>query len=353
MKIKKLRKKLREENLEAFLATENARYLSETPVASATLITEKSSLLLCNRLNLDRVKEESVIRDIKAFAGYRTPLREEEEIHFGEFHEILANVLRERGITRVGFDRLKYDTLKKLRENYEAEYSRNPELIWDLRKTKTKEEIEMIKKAGELASKGMKKASELIEPGRTELETAAEIEYEMRKLGSEGTPFDTILASGKNSRFPHIKPTDKKLKKGELVIVDLGAQWKDYKSDMTRTFSISPTPQQKKILEITRKAQEACLNKVQAGIKAREIDEIARKIFREENYEKFYLHGTGHGVGLDIHEPPNLNPSSKDTLKENMIITVEPGVYIQNEGGGRFEDTILIKKDGYENLTRT
>lgn len=352
MKIKKLQEKLQEENLEAYLATENAHYLSETRVASAALITKEGSLLLCNRLNLDRAEKESVIPNVRAFANSKTPLREEEELLFGEFHEVLANILREREVNQIGFDLLKYDTFKKIRKNYEAEYIRNPDLIWDLRKTKTEKEIEMIKKSGEIASKGMKKAAELIEPGRRELQIAAEIEYEMRKLGSEGTAFDTILASGENSRFPHIEPTDRKLKEEELVIVDLGAQWKGYKSDMTRTFAIYPNSRQKKILEITKKAQEIALNEVKANIKAKRIDETARKVFREENYEKFYLHGTGHGVGLNIHEPPTLNASSGDTLKENMIITVEPGIYIQNEGGVRFEDTIIVKNDGYEKLTQ-
>lgn len=351
MKIKELQEKLREENLGAFLATENAHYLSETRVASAVLVTEENSLLLCNRLNLDRAKKESLIEDTRAFTNSKTPLREGEEVLFGEFHEIIPDILRKQNVTRIGFDRLKSDTLKKIREKYEADYTRNPELMWNLRKIKTKEEIEIIRKSGEIASKGMKKAAELIEPGRTELEIAAEIEYEMRNLGSEGTAFDTILASGKNSLFPHIEPTDRKLKEEELVIVDLGARWKGYKSDMTRTFAISPNSQQKKLLEITKKAQKVALNKVKSGVKAKEIDEAARRVFRKENYEKFYLHGAGHGVGLNIHEPPNLNPSSEDTLKENMIITVEPGIYIPDQGGGRFEDTIVVKNDGYEKLT--
>ncbi|KXB03773.1 hypothetical protein AKJ48_03640, partial [candidate division MSBL1 archaeon SCGC-AAA261O19] len=133
---------------------------------------------------------------------------------------------------------------------------------------------------------------------------------------------------------------------------DLGAQWRGYRSDMTRTFSISPTPKQEKILKISKKAQKAALNVIKADVKAKEVDEAARKVVRKADYEEYYLHGSGHGVGLDIHEPPSLTPDSEDVLKEGVVTTVEPGIYVQGVGGTRFEDMILVTRQGYEFLTR-
>ena len=220
-----------------------------------------------------------------------------------------------------------------------------------MRSIKTSEEIARIKKACKIGEIGLKRAEESIEPGKTEREVTAEIEYEMRKEGSDGTPFKTIVASGKNSRFPHTQPGEKEIEEGESVVVDLGASWKSYNSDMTRTFLVSPTPEQKELFRIAKRAHEAGMEKVRAGIDAVEVDEAAREVFRKHDYEEFYLHGIGHGVGLDIHEPPTLSPSSEDELKENMVITIEPGIYFEETGGYRVEDMLIVKENGYELLT--
>lgn len=351
MKIKELREKLIEEDLDAFLARENARYLAETPAVGVVIITTDTSILLCSRLDFDRARRESEIEEIRVFSKEETPLRETEKVTFGEFGKVIGEILKELGVNRIGYDRLKGTLLEKIRKEYEAEYREESNLIWNLRKIKTPKEIKFLKKSAKIACQGIEKAAELIEPGRTELEIVAEIEYEMRKMGSEGTPFDTILAAGENSWLPHTEATSRKLEEGELVTIDLGAKWKGYCSDMTRTFSLSPTPQQEKILKITKEAQEAALEKIMAGVGAKEIDAVARDVFKDVGYEKFYLHGLGHGVGLDIHEPPSLSPSSEDTLEKNMIITVEPGIYVQEIGGCRFEDMILVKEEGWERLT--
>jgi len=197
----------------------------------------------------------------------------------------------------------------------------------------------------------MKRVAELIENGRCEIEIAAEAEYAMRKAGSEGVPFNTIVASGKNSWLPHAGATNKRLRRGELIIVDLGATYKGYASDMTRTFAITPTRKQRKLLEIAKQAQKAAIKRVRAGIKAADIDRAARKVFRLAGYERFCLHGTGHGVGLDIHEPPSLSPESEDILRKGMVITVEPGIYVHKIGGARWEDMILVTAKGFKPLT--
>ncbi len=340
-----------EKNLDSFLAIENARYLSDTPTPVAVIVTHEKIVLVCSRLDLDRTKKESEIEDIRAYTDLDTPLRDCEEIIFGEFSKAISEILSELRVKTVGFDNLRNKTLQKIKKTYKAKYRNESELIKTLRKTKTLEEISRIKKAGEIATQGMRKAAEIIEPGYTEIEIAAEIEYEMRKLGSEGTAFDTIIASGETSWFPHTEATNKRLRESGLVTIDLGAKWRGYKSDMTRTFGISPDKKLKEIMKITRKAKQSALEQVKDGVEVKKIDRVARNVFRRKDYEKYYLHSLGHGVGLNTHEPPNISISSDEVLKENMVITIEPGIYIKGIGGCRFEDTVLVKKEGYEKLT--
>lgn len=352
MKIEELQKRLEEENLDAFLSVQHSHYLSETNAITAVIITSNKSVSICSRMNSELVEKESITDDIRAFNPDEVPLRSNESVYFGELEDVVKEILRESGAQKIGSDRLSPDLQEKIQEDDEFEYQPKLELVWNLRKVKTPRELEKIRKATDIAIEGMKRAGEIIEPGITELDIAAEIEYEMRKKGSEGTSFDPIIAAGENSCFPHHKPTEKKLQEGEVVVVDLGAKYDGYKSDMTRTFSLSPTSKQKKIIEIAKEAQEATLNEIEAGAPAKAVDKAARKIFSKYNYEKHFLHGTGHGVGLDIHESPNIAISSEDILKENMVITSEPGIYIPGAGGGRFEDMVVVKEDGYEIISR-
>ncbi|KXB00602.1 hypothetical protein AKJ42_00040 [candidate division MSBL1 archaeon SCGC-AAA261C02] len=352
MRIPELREKLDERELDAYIGVKNSHYLSETSASTAAIITPQDSILLCSRLDLGQAEKESKISDIRTFSKSEVPIREDEEALFGEFGEVLGKILDEISAERIGYDQLDSKTLQKLRDEHDAEFEEAPDTLEDLRMIKTEEEIKYLKKAAELAKKGMDTARELIEPGRSEIEIATEVEYAMRKASSEGTAFNTIVAAGEDSWLPHIKPTDRKLGEGELITVDLGAQWRGYRSDMTRTFSISPTPKQEKILKISKKAQKAALNVIKADVKAKEVDEAARKVVRKADYEEYYLHGSGHGVGLDIHEPPSLTPDSEDVLKEGVVTTVEPGIYVQGVGGTRFEDMILVTRQGYEFLTR-
>lgn len=351
MKLNELRTSIEDKGLDGFLTCQNARYLADTSAPEAVIVTEDKPILVCGRMEADRARAESRIKEIRAFAKTEIPLRKGEKVFFGEFGEFLAKIIEELNLNVIGHDQIKNSILEKIQENCQADLRKEQEIIQNLRKTKTSEEIKRMKKAGEIASQGMKVAKNIIEAGETEIEIAAEIEYKMRKLGSEGTPFDTIVASGKNSVFPHREATEKKIEKEELVTVDLGARWKGYNSDMTRTFATSPNSKQQKVIDTVKKAQKSALETVEAGVNVKEVDEAAREVFRENDYEEFYLHGVGHGVGLDIHEPPNLSPSSEDVLEGGMVVTIEPGLYIKGTGGCRFEDTVLVKEEGYEKLT--
>jgi len=204
-----------------------------------------------------------------------------------------------------------------------------------------------------LTSEGMRVAYEAIRSGVKECEVAGEIEYAMRKCGGWGTAFETIVASGVRSAFPHGGCTDKKIRKGDLVVVDIGATYHYYRSDMTRTLVAGkPSEKQKKIYEIVKQAQAKALQAVKPKAKARDVDAAARKIIENAGYGKYFVHGLGHGVGLEIHEQPTLSQESKDKLMIGNVVTLEPGIYILGFGGFRIEDTVLAQKGKAEKFTK-
>ncbi len=338
--------------LDAFLAIQNTRYLAGTTAAKAVIVpTEGAPLLICSRLEFDQAKREGWIRDVRAFSSWKAPLRRGERVSFCKPWQLVANCMRDIGAQAVGYDHARREFIRKLRAAYKANYRELPELMLELRKIKSREEVSLLRKSAKIATKGMRCAAESIAVNRTELEVAADAEREMRVAGSEGTSFPTIVASGRNSWLPHASATRKRLRRGELVVVDIGAVYKGYFSDMTRTFALSPTRKQLKLIGLVRRAQKAAINLVRNGAKTSDVDKAARGIISRAGYAKFSPHGTGHGVGMEIHEPPGLAPDSNDILREGMVITVEPGIYIPNVGGARWEDMFLVTKEGRKPLT--
>ena len=350
-RVRELGLKLKAKQLDAYVAIRNSRYLSGTSAATAVVVSGRRAILICTRLELDRAKRESAIGDIRAYFPRRVPLRRGERVRFCELWELLGECLRELGAQKVGFDGMSSEVLRKLRNAYEADYVELPDLVMEMRRIKSRQEVAHLRKAAKLAVGGMCLAAELIEEGASELEIAAEVERAMRRRGSSGTPFETIVASGENSWFPHATATRKRLRRGELVVVDLGATYKGYASDMTRTFPLSATRRQLKLIEVVRRAQAAAIQRLREGVKAGEVDRVARATVARAGLERFYLHGTGHGIGLDVHEPPSLIPGAEEILRRGMVLTVEPGVYVSGVGGARFEDMVLVLGDGFELLT--
>ena len=225
-------------------------------------------------------------------------------------------------------------------------------VLRELRKVKDENEIKLMRKAAELTSEGMRVAGEVVAAGVKEYEVAAEIEYAMRKQGSSGTAFETIVASGLASAFPHGGCSDRKIREGDLVVVDMGATYKFYRSDMTRTFVAGkPSAKQKKLYEVVRAAQDKAVEAMKQGVEAMDVDAAARKVLVDAGYGEHFVHGLGHGVGLDIHEPPTLSPDSEDVLAAGNVVTVEPGIYLVGYGGVRIEDTVLVQRNGAEKLT--
>jgi len=222
-----------------------------------------------------------------------------------------------------------------------------------LRQVKDAAEIENIRTACKIADDAFKKILSVIKPGVREVEVAAQLEYFMRRLGSESAAFTTIVASGWRSSLPHGTATDKKISVGELVTMDFGAIYNGYCSDITRTVCVGKaSDDQKKIYNLVLDAQLYGLEIITAGKSGKEIDSAVRDRLTAAGYGKFFVHGLGHGVGLEIHEEPRLSKLSKcEKLLPNMIVTDEPGLYIKNFGGVRIEDTVLVTNGKAQPLT--
>ena len=266
----------------------------------------------------------------------------------------IAEQCKKLKLKKIGFDSLDVSSYSTLKKNLKKPQLRGAsQMVDEMRKVKDETELRSMRKAAELADTGARRAAEAIKPGIREYEVAAEAEYAMRKMGSEGTAFDTIVASGISSAYPHGGCTGKKIKKGELIQFDVGARYQHYNADLTRTFTVGkPTPKQRKMYNIVMEAQEEAFQKMREGVKARQVDAAARDLIKKQGFGECFVHGLGHGVGLAVHELPMLNTVSKDMLKSGNVVTDEPGIYIVGYGGVRIEDTVLVKKDGAERLTK-
>ena len=225
--------------------------------------------------------------------------------------------------------------------------------INDLRRTKSEEEKNKIIAAQRIAEGAFEHILGFIKPGVTEKEIRTELDYYMIKNGADNPSFDTIAISGKNTSMPHGVPTDKKIENGDFVTMDYGALLEGYHSDMTRTVAVGfVNDKQADIYNIVLKAQMATLDILKAGVSCKAADAAARNIINAAGYKDNFGHGTGHGVGLFIHELPNLSPRSKLILRQGDIVTDEPGIYIPGQFGVRIEDMVFITENGCENLTK-
>lgn len=223
-----------------------------------------------------------------------------------------------------------------------------------LRSVKTGEEIENIEKAAAIADEAFSYILSFIKPGLTELEVALELEFFMKRQGASDLSFQSIVASGARSSLPHGVASDKVIEIGDLITLDFGCIYKGYCSDMTRTLVLGKANEkQKQIYNLVLKAQEISLKAVQAGITGIDLDTIARDIIRDNGYGQYFGHGLGHGVGLEVHELPNINARGKEPIEPGMVLTIEPGIYIPNFGGVRIEDLVLVTPDSYKVLSKS
>ncbi len=227
-------------------------------------------------------------------------------------------------------------------------------LITDLRCVKSPAELAAIRQAQKLTDDTFAYITERIAVGRTEREVMLDMEYFMRRRGSEGVAFDFIVVSGKNSSLPHGVPADKVIERGDFVTMDFGAVVDGYRSDMTRTVAVGTvSDEQRRVYDTVLAAQTAALAAIRAGVVCKDIDKIARDLIDNAGYSGCFGHALGHSVGLEIHESPNFSPRCDTVLKSGTVMTVEPGIYLEGKFGVRIEDMVVVTENGCENLTKS
>jgi Xaa-Pro aminopeptidase len=227
-------------------------------------------------------------------------------------------------------------------------------LVEEIRSVKSRHEIEQIRAAVRLCSNAFANILPYVRPGVRELDLAAELDYQMRKLGAEKSSFETIVASGPRSALPHAQPAAKTIGQRELLLIDVGAQLNGYSSDMTRMLHLGrPSAKTRRLYRVVLEAQQAALDAVRENIAASRVDLATRRVLKAHGLAPLFTHSTGHGLGLEIHEPPRLGKNEKTLLRAGMVLTVEPGVYIEGFGGIRIEDTVVVTSHGCEILTPT
>ncbi len=343
MRIKRLQEFIAEKELDAALITgrENLFYFTgSSPVLGGYLVvTADDALFIVPELEYEEARETSKVPVDKFKTG-------------SELYEKLKGF----NPARLGIEgKTSFSTVQNLREKVGVEdFFVVDDVIKELRIIKTPEEIDVIKAACEIADMAMMAALEEISEGKREREIAAQMEYVMKMNGAEKTAFDTIIASGWRSALPHGVASDKRIEKGDLVVIDEGALYRHYHSDTTRTIVVgSPNEKQKDIYYAVLEAQRKGVEAARPGMTAKELDTIVRDVIKEYGYGDNFIHSTGHGVGLQIHEWPRVSQQDETVLKPGMVITIEPGIYIPKFGGVRIEDTVLITENGAVRLTKT
>ncbi|MFH1662437.1 MAG: aminopeptidase P family protein [Chloroflexota bacterium] len=345
-----LRKRLVEINCDAVLISqpENRYYLSGFDgTAGFLLITKKHSILATDFRYTEQAEKQAA-----CFEVIRTE---------GKMEDWLPDLMRRLSVKNIGFEsgHLNYSIYSQLCNifsNLKPNINLIPlqEAVDSLRAAKEPGEVELITRAVTLADAAMKYTIYTIKPGLTELEAAWETEKYLRENGSQPLPFNIIIASGPNSALPHAKPTERKIKKGEPIIIDLGAKFQNYTSDISRTICLGePDDTFKKVYSIVLRAQQTAIDGITDKINATQADSLARDVIEHSGYGKQFGHSLGHGLGLTIHEEPYLSQNYKESLADNMVFTIEPGIYISGWGGVRLEDTVTLENGKIKLLSQT
>lgn len=343
-RLEKLRQRLEEKQIDGMLVTSavNRRYLSGfTGSSGYLLITRDEAVLFSDFRYRTQAPAEAT-----AFTFVE---------HGQKWVETVRDKARELGVRKLAYEDhdLTVHGFRQVAEAFEGtELLPAGNMVEQIRMVKDDAELAVMKEACAIADKAFEHMLGVLKPGVTEKEAALELEFFMRRLGAAGTSFETILASGERSALPHGTASDRKLAAGEFVTLDFGAYYNGYCSDLTRTVVLGPaSDRHREIYDIVLEAQQAVLDGIRPGMTGREADKIARDIIGRYGYGDRFGHGTGHGLGMEIHEEPRLSVSGEVVLAPGMTVTVEPGIYIPGFGGVRIEDDIVITEDGAALLT--
>lgn len=336
---------LAEGRVQGFLVTAlpNVRYLSGfTGSHGAVLLTEDRALLFTDPRYQTQAPQESDC-EVKIAKGPLIP-----EVVKWMNRLRLKTVAFEQN--RISF--LDYQHLKEHAKNIRLKPLSGK--IEDLRMVKSPAEIASIKASVKLNSAALEQALRRFKPSMAEVDFAAEIEYRMRRLGADGTAFETIVASGPRTALPHARPTDRPIQTDQLLLVDMGSVVAGYASDMTRTYAVGKLDvRTRRMYRAVLESQRAAIDGVKPGATCSSVDRAARGVLRSYGLDNLFIHSTGHGLGLEIHENPRIGRKERTKLEPGMIITIEPGVYQEGVGGIRIEDTVVVTSNGCEILTPT
>ena len=330
---------------EAILITssENRRYFTAFPSSDGYLIVTKTDAVFFTDSRYIEAAQKKCVCKVKLLTRLSNEVKE---------------FLTDNNVKKVytETERLSVSLLSQLRKILSpikvTPSQKLENLINNLRSVKDTDEIENIKKAQAIAEEAFNHILTFIKPGVTEKQIALELDFYMLSHGAEALSFETIAVTGAKTSMPHGVPDDTVVKNGDFITMDFGAVYSGYHSDMTRTVAVGfVSDEQRKIYDLVLKAQETALCVLEKGVSCAEADKAARRIIEDAGYGEYFGHGTGHGVGIEIHESPNLSPRSTQKLKRGNVVTVEPGIYLPGKFGVRIEDMALITEKGYENLT--
>ncbi len=313
----------------------NLYYFLEYEGVGALVYCDSRFMLLVPALEMYRADK---IKDIDTLIYY--PSKIFENVIEGNLFVALQKIVNS-DVLFLDVNWVDANTYKGLSEKYKI-IDISHEIV-NMRAIKDEVELERIKRAGEITSGAMKMGMERLTNHASEKQIAGIIDMTMKSMGAEDYAFPSIVAFGENTAYPHHIPTDRYLGKNDIALFDIGAKYQGYCFDSTRTFIFNNT-EARKIYEIVLQAQLEAIDQVRDGVNASEIDRIARRVIEKAGYQKYFIHSTGHGVGVEIHESPSISINSRDVLRENMVITVEPGIYLKGKFGVRIEDTLIVTK---------
>lgn len=344
-RIEALRETFGNQNIEAILVTEskNLRYLANfTGSAGAALITKDEAYFITDFRYTTQANEQA-----KGFTVV---------IHKAGIYQEVNQLLVKHNIDIVGIEAqsMKVQDYIAIQELFEAKIVPTVGVIEKIREIKDEAELATIKEACKITDESFEHILTFIKPGVTEIEVANELERFLKTKGASAMSFDTIVASGVRSAMPHGVASEKVIEDGDIITLDYGCYYKGYSSDMTRTIAVgSIDPKLEEIYHIVLEAHERVNAGAKAGMTGKEVDALARDYITEKGYGEYFGHSTGHGLGLDVHELPSLSFRNEEPLKENMVVTNEPGIYIEGLGGVRIENDLIVRKDSVEQLNNS
>lgn len=353
-KINQISTYLSENNLDAaFITTpDNVFYVSgfqsnpHERLLGVVIFKDAEPLMICPKMEVPDAKEAGWSFDVVGHQDTDQPW------------QLLKEAIERKGVNiaqlAIEKSHMTVERLEALQELFpQASFARLDDQLNSMRVVKDESELVILRKAAEYADYAIEVGVSEIAEGKTELEILTAIELALKKKGIAHMSFDTMVLSGPKTASPHGKPGDRKIQKGDFILFDLGVIYKGYCSDITRTVSFGePSDAQKEVYEAVRKAEQDAVDAVKPGVRAMDLDKIARDVITQAGYGEFFTHRLGHGLGISVHEFPSVTGNNEMELIEGMVFTIEPGIYDPNITGVRIEDDVVVTKNGVEVLTK-